>query len=660
MEGTFQEPLDKIWDFINEAAYQNHCKYKAKYAPGVITCYCCIEGCKSFYRFIKEDHLYKLINCCSEHFHGGATSKMAEGEPIEESIVSYITSLISGLEKREISCKTIIKKTIDQFGANHVSPDRIQYIYYKNFTTDWLKSWAKLPNYITKLIETGINADIEVQTENMLKKIEYIFFEAPYAREFVRSSCFPKILMVDGTFLKPIRTKGVLLILSTVSPDHIALPLAGAIVDQENNRSYTYFFEKCQNFLSDIENLEISIISDQHQSILSVLSQICPSWKYSPCAFHIIQKFKKAHAMFYILIKSTNTELYQARLQAFKKRFPIVYENISEFLPLITRVLGAPFRYNYVTDSVLEGINGSLKEIRKYDPIYLIEGFLKFCISQWNNQVNELYIHNSTYINRIEGIICSMQRNELEVTELVNGCVYHVQEKEDGHTFQYKVTITRIENNTRIIGANCTCGTIEETLHPCIHVIMIFKKYLIPIPESIMGQLHLRSENKRVFRKIMLDLPQIELIEPDQNIDATTFVKKRAGRPANAKRYRGTWEKVYKRKRKCSACNQEGHYAKSRKCPKNPLNQHYVDDLVDANLELRENENGIIPIDILLHDISSEEASHDISSEEEPPKIVKKISRSHKANCSRQMQRMTTRSSSVSMAMRTRSKTKKN
>lgn len=109
----------------------------------------------------------------------------------------------------------------------------------------------------------------------------------------------------------------------------------------------------------------------------------------------------------------------------------------------------------------------------------------------------------STYVNRIEGIICSMQRNEFEVTELVNGRVYYVQENEDGHSFQYKVIITRIEHNTRIIGANCTCVTIEETLHPCIHVIMIFEKYLIPIPESIIVRLHLRSENKHVFRKII-------------------------------------------------------------------------------------------------------------------------------------------------------------
>lgn len=110
MERALQEPLDKIWEFINEQAYENHCKYKAKYAPGVITCYCCIEGCKSFYRFIKEDYLYKLINCCSDHFHGDATSKMTEGEPIEESIVSYIESLISGLEKKDISYKTVKKK----------------------------------------------------------------------------------------------------------------------------------------------------------------------------------------------------------------------------------------------------------------------------------------------------------------------------------------------------------------------------------------------------------------------------------------------------------------------------------------------------------------------------------------------------------------------
>lgn len=74
--------------------------------------------------------------------------------------------------------------------------------------------------------------------QNGSKLIHFIYFEAPYSKTLVSSNVFPNILMMDGTFLKPIHTKGILLILSTVTPDHIALPLSGAIVDGETKEAY--------------------------------------------------------------------------------------------------------------------------------------------------------------------------------------------------------------------------------------------------------------------------------------------------------------------------------------------------------------------------------------------------------------------------------------
>lgn len=72
--------------------------------------------------------------------------------------------------------------------------------------------------------------------------------------------------MVDGIHLKPVHTKGVLLILSAVATDHLVLPLARVIADQENEESYLYLFTKCKNIFDNIQ-ISISTISDKHRAI---------------------------------------------------------------------------------------------------------------------------------------------------------------------------------------------------------------------------------------------------------------------------------------------------------------------------------------------------------------------------------------------------------
>lgn len=604
--------LDQIWEFVNQNSYTNKCRFKAKYAPGIITCRC--MKCKSYYRFAKNEHQYQLISANKVHQHDNENEDSDTGEPIEESVKLYINSLIIGIEAKDFTYKFIQERVLQRF-EGHINENRIRYIFNKYFVPDWLNSWRKIPSYIEKLKEIGIESDIKFETGSDPPKIHYIYFEAPYSKQFVSSNCFPRILMMDGTYLKPVHTKGILLILSTVTPDHIALPLSGAIVDAETKEAYKFLLDKCKKMMMDIEDIEISIITDQHESILSSLKEMCPKWKYSPCSFHLIQKFKEAHAAFFILIKSVNTELYDARLKIFQSKYKSTYKAIKDYLPNVTRIQKAPFRYNYVTDSVLEGINGSLSGARKYEPIFLIEAFVKYCVKQWNKQVYELNIHDSLYINRVECILNEMRKNGLLVTTVEQNEKYHVMETEDGHDFQYIVSIIRNNQYSGIKEIKCTCKMMLETLHPCIHTIMVLKKFYIEIPECIMGKLHYREENKQIFQNIYIDLPDIMSIVPNKNIDPTTFVRKnQPGRPISSKRFRGTWEKVYKKKRKCTKCGNEGHNKSSKNCPLHPQHQRPIDDLVEEVLNARVNENGVITIDEELDD--SETDSNDPASYE--------------------------------------------
>lgn len=81
------------------------------------------------------------------------------------------------------------------------------------------------------------------------------------------------------------------------------------------------------------------------------------------------------------MIKPDTLALYTFYLNEFQKKFPTVYSHVSEYLPKIVRVLGAPYRFGYVSDNPIESVNGVLGNARKHEVIYLLDAFIEFSFS---------------------------------------------------------------------------------------------------------------------------------------------------------------------------------------------------------------------------------------------------------------------------------------
>lgn len=148
----------------------------------------------------------------------------------------------------------------------------------------------------------------------------------------------------------------------------------------------------------------------------------------------------KARKIFYAMIKSSNLIIYKARRKYFKNHHKSVYLKIKPKIKLITRVKDAPYRFGFITSSVLEGINGALEDARKYEPIYLIESFLEFSISQWNYQREQIRLGvNFKFMNITASIINAYEKADLKCFPKQQN-TFEVIENEDGMDCSFIIT----------------------------------------------------------------------------------------------------------------------------------------------------------------------------------------------------------------------------
>lgn len=227
---TFKEVLKNV----DKEAYACHSIYSFRETPLTLCAKC--RHCKCKFIFDKEGYQFKLK---SQKTHSEETlhSNIKIGQPSKESVIRQLQKRFDPSMKQHDICMQVCRK----FGTAHLSMDRVRTILKSTFYRGWDLSWKCLPDYINKLKNMSINADIEY-TDEARNIIKYVYIELPYATKLSTSTCMPRILLLDGTFLSKRSSKSELLIISAISSEHIALPLAALICDGENKNSYRYFF----------------------------------------------------------------------------------------------------------------------------------------------------------------------------------------------------------------------------------------------------------------------------------------------------------------------------------------------------------------------------------------------------------------------------------
>ncbi|CAN1334526.1 hypothetical protein LINPERPRIM_LOCUS36436 [Linum perenne] len=101
--------------------------------------------------------------------------------------------------------------------------------------------------------------------------------------------CLP-VIQVDGTFLKG-KFKGTLLVATAIDGNRQIMPLAFAIVESENTRSWPWFIQCLQMYVTQRRGL--AIISDRHAGIKRTMEDYGPQleWEWRWCVRHFMSNY---------------------------------------------------------------------------------------------------------------------------------------------------------------------------------------------------------------------------------------------------------------------------------------------------------------------------------------------------------------------------------
>jgi len=149
----------------------------------------------------------------------------------------------------------------------------------------WESNFEELPAYMKEL--QASNPGIVVQWlhhphgSSECAIFKFVFWAFKPSIDAFRF-CQP-VISVDGTFLKgPYKSK--LLIAVSKNANNYTLPVAYAIVDEETNESWCWFFTQLRDHVIGNDMGPICVISDRHQGLIHAMTNL-PAWQ-EPHAYH--------------------------------------------------------------------------------------------------------------------------------------------------------------------------------------------------------------------------------------------------------------------------------------------------------------------------------------------------------------------------------------
>ncbi|XP_059310619.1 uncharacterized protein LOC132061966 [Lycium ferocissimum] len=244
------------------------------------------------------------------------------------------------------------------FDDEHTCPLKDK-VYSQRQATSWFIGEAivkaKITNHKRKVTPGDIKDDVKnefgVDVSYMMawrarEKAIKDFRENEFMYLFVALKAFVKgfeccrpIVVVDGAHLKS-TYNGTFVSASTLDGAGNILPLAYGVIDSENNKSWTWFFELFKQAYGVRKNM--CVVSDRHESIIHAVSKVYPTVPHLACIWHLWKNVTKQY--------TTNGEVLS----------PIFYSRrrhtADEFDKLMEKIGNVDIRVKrYLKD--LEGIN---------------------------------------------------------------------------------------------------------------------------------------------------------------------------------------------------------------------------------------------------------------------------------------------------------------
>ncbi|CAA7040454.1 unnamed protein product [Microthlaspi erraticum] len=195
-----------------------------------------------------------------------------------------------------------------------------------------------------------------------------------------------KILVVDETHLFG-KYRGCLLTTSGQDANFQVFPIAFAVVDSENDLSFSWFFKNLVDIIDD--SSELAIISDRSPSIKSEIRKWFPSSHHGTCLTHLTRNvddhYKRRHQR--ELVQQTGEAFTVAKFKKYYGMLNAADIPCWRYMEKIevsqwTRAYFPGNKYNLMSRNIAEALNAALLPARE-SPIAGLFEFIRRMLCIW-------------------------------------------------------------------------------------------------------------------------------------------------------------------------------------------------------------------------------------------------------------------------------------
>ncbi|XP_060188575.1 uncharacterized protein LOC132617559 isoform X4 [Lycium barbarum] len=489
--------------------------------------------------------------------------------PLKDKVYSqrHATSwLIGGIvkpkvanHKRKYTPNDIADDVLKDFGmdVSYMVAWRAKERAMKDLMGEPAESYNKLPRYLYIMDKTYPGSHIRMRKSHD-NEFLYVFI-ALYA--FIKGfECCRPIVVVDGSHLKT-AYNGTFVSASTLDGAGNILPLAYGVIDSENDKSWTWFFERFREAYGVRENM--CIVSDRHESINKAVCLTYPNVPHYACIWHfwgnVCKNYKKSKdvlsPVFYAMAKAyTQDEFDELMAKVVKADI-----RVAEYLDLAgrekwARVYASVNRGWTMTSNIAECINRHLVAAREL-PIFDFLEEVRKMYGRWNytNRRNGTYTF-TTLSKKFQEKLSINEYLCLRMTvEPSTEYVYTVHD--GGRRF-----VVCLKNKT------CSCRMFQIDEIPCPHAWAVLKKKNLKA-DDYCSELFKPETVVKTY-----DIP-VDPLPDEREWKIPTYIledvvlppryKRPPGRP-KLKRDKPLRELLIGKKRHaCSTCGQLGHNRRS-------------------------------------------------------------------------------------------------
>ncbi|XP_013658548.2 uncharacterized protein LOC106363339 [Brassica napus] len=246
------------------------------------------------------------------------------------------------------------------------------------------KSFGKIPKYLHMLREANPRTHTFYETD-VDGRFRFLFVSfGQSVRGF--QTAMRQVLVVDGTFLKS-KYKGVLLAATALDGNSNLYPVAFAVVDSENDRSWDWFMRQLKVVIADEHSL--AFVSDRNASLCKAIENVYPLSHHGICIHHLLNNVvthyrgKRLAGLIAKASKAYRVIDFQKRFQAVCNISPAIGKYLTDAdVTKWARCQFPGFRYDIRTTNPAESINSALRTLREYPVIPLLDS-IREMLTRW-------------------------------------------------------------------------------------------------------------------------------------------------------------------------------------------------------------------------------------------------------------------------------------